>query len=131
VLCFGPQDMRLDDLPEGVLHPRRIASGVVAGIEDYGIRWVSLRYWAVVYDRVHGQPVYSGQCRLAPRGSNPHGIQQAPFILLGGKNRLLLVAWSDILVDGMDAQRARFPALSTNRRAYSGKKGWGCSDAAL
>ena len=36
VLCFGPQDLSLADLPEGVLHPRRIQSGVVAGVQDYG-----------------------------------------------------------------------------------------------
>jgi phosphoribosylformylglycinamidine synthase len=43
ILCFGPQNTRLQDLPEGVLHPRRIESGVVAGIEDYGNRWASPR----------------------------------------------------------------------------------------
>ena len=36
VLCFGPQDLPLTDLPAGVLHPRRIRSGVVAGVQDYG-----------------------------------------------------------------------------------------------
>ena len=36
VLCFGPQDLPLNQLPEGVLHPRRIQSGVVAGVQDYG-----------------------------------------------------------------------------------------------
>jgi phosphoribosylformylglycinamidine (FGAM) synthase-like enzyme len=36
VLCFGPQDTALEDLPAGVLHPRRIRSGVVAGVQDYG-----------------------------------------------------------------------------------------------
>ena len=36
VLCFGDQDIPHDRLPDGVLHPRRIARGVVAGVEDYG-----------------------------------------------------------------------------------------------
>ncbi|MCB0238101.1 MAG: phosphoribosylformylglycinamidine synthase, partial [Anaerolineae bacterium] len=36
ILCFGPQDLPPDQLPDGVLHPRRIQGGVVAGIEDYG-----------------------------------------------------------------------------------------------
>jgi phosphoribosylformylglycinamidine synthase len=36
VLCFGPADLPPDDLPDGVLHPRRIRSGVVAGVADYG-----------------------------------------------------------------------------------------------
>ena len=36
VLCFGPLDTKAEDLPEGVLHPRRIRDGVIAGIADYG-----------------------------------------------------------------------------------------------
>ena len=36
IFCFGPQDTSISDLPSGVSHPRRIQSGVVAGIEDYG-----------------------------------------------------------------------------------------------
>jgi phosphoribosylformylglycinamidine synthase subunit PurSL len=36
ILCFGPTDFPADQLPEGVLHPRLIESGVVAGIADYG-----------------------------------------------------------------------------------------------
>jgi phosphoribosylformylglycinamidine synthase subunit PurSL len=36
ILCFGPLDMRPEDLPAGTLHPRRIREGVIAGIADYG-----------------------------------------------------------------------------------------------
>lgn len=36
ILCFGPLDMRTEDLPPGTLHPRRIREGVIAGIADYG-----------------------------------------------------------------------------------------------
>src|SRR5204863_3986113 len=36
VLCFGPQDLDAATLPDGVLHPRRVRSGVVAGVQDYG-----------------------------------------------------------------------------------------------
>jgi len=36
ILCFGPADLHPDALPDGVLHPRRIADGVVAGVADYG-----------------------------------------------------------------------------------------------
>jgi len=36
ILCFGPSDMPLDHVPEGALHPSRIADGVVDGIADYG-----------------------------------------------------------------------------------------------
>ena len=36
VLCFGPPDLPVTDLPDGALHPRRIRDGVVDGIADYG-----------------------------------------------------------------------------------------------
>lgn len=36
ILFFGPRDLPWEQLPAGVLHPQRIADGVVAGIEDYG-----------------------------------------------------------------------------------------------
>jgi phosphoribosylformylglycinamidine synthase len=36
VLCFGPPDLPVDDLPDGALHPQRIREGVVAGVADYG-----------------------------------------------------------------------------------------------
>ena len=38
VLCFGPADLPDSELPPGVLHPRRIRDGVVAGI-GAGARW--------------------------------------------------------------------------------------------
>jgi phosphoribosylformylglycinamidine synthase subunit PurSL len=36
ILCFGPTDLPADELPDGVLHPRRIQSGVIDGVADYG-----------------------------------------------------------------------------------------------
>jgi phosphoribosylformylglycinamidine synthase II len=38
IFCFGPPDKKLDQIPKGVLHPRRIMKGVVAGVRDYGNR---------------------------------------------------------------------------------------------
>lgn len=38
VFCFAPPDIKLEDIPKGVLHPRRIMKGVVAGVRDYGNR---------------------------------------------------------------------------------------------
>jgi phosphoribosylformylglycinamidine synthase len=38
IFCFGEPDKRLDEIPKGVLHPRRIMKGVVAGVRDYGNR---------------------------------------------------------------------------------------------
>lgn len=36
VLCFGPLDLDPDQVPDGSLHPQRIADGVIAGVADYG-----------------------------------------------------------------------------------------------
>lgn len=38
IFCFGEPDTKLDEIPKGVLHPRRIMKGVVAGVRDYGNR---------------------------------------------------------------------------------------------
>ena len=36
VLCFGPRNIDVDDVPVGVLHPSIVEDGVVAGVADYG-----------------------------------------------------------------------------------------------
>ncbi len=36
VLCFGPADLPADEVPPGVIHPRLVRDGVVAGVADYG-----------------------------------------------------------------------------------------------
>ncbi len=38
VFCFGMPDAKPADLPPGVLHPRLVMRGVVAGVRDYGNR---------------------------------------------------------------------------------------------
>jgi len=38
IFCFGDPAMKLEDVPKGVLHPRRIMKGVVSGVRDYGNR---------------------------------------------------------------------------------------------
>lgn len=36
ILCFGPADLPLSQVPDGSLHPRRIREGVIDGVADYG-----------------------------------------------------------------------------------------------
>ncbi|MDO8389830.1 MAG: phosphoribosylformylglycinamidine synthase subunit PurL [Actinomycetota bacterium] len=51
ILCFGPTDVRADELPDGVLHPRLIESGVIAGVADYGNKiGLPTVAGAVIYD---------------------------------------------------------------------------------
>ena len=38
VFCFAPPDTPPETLPPGVLHPRKVMKGVVAGVRDYGNR---------------------------------------------------------------------------------------------
>ncbi|MGL4420386.1 MAG: AIR synthase-related protein, partial [Gemmataceae bacterium] len=38
VFCFAPPNTPADQLPKGVLHPRRVMQGVVSGVRDYGNR---------------------------------------------------------------------------------------------
>jgi phosphoribosylformylglycinamidine synthase subunit PurSL len=70
VLCFGPQDINPDTLPEGVLHPRRIQSGVVAGVQDYGNKiGIPTVNGAILYDEGYtANPlVFCGCVGLAPK----------------------------------------------------------------
>ena len=70
VFCFAPPDTPLSDLPEGVLHPRRVMQGVVSGVRDYGNRMgIPTVNGALYFDpRYLGNPlVYCGDVGLLPR----------------------------------------------------------------
>jgi len=90
VFCFGPPDLSHDDLPKGVLHPRRIFKGVRAGVADYGNRMgIATSNGAIVFDeRYVGNPlVYCGTVGLMPRNMSQKG-QQKPgdlVVVVGGK----------------------------------------------
>jgi phosphoribosylformylglycinamidine synthase len=69
VFCFAPPDYPVEELPEGVLHPRRVMTGVVQGVRDYGNRMgIPTVNGAVVFDeRYLGNPlVYCGTVGLLP-----------------------------------------------------------------
>jgi len=96
VLCFGPQNLDAQNLPEGVLHPRVIRSGVVAGVQDYGNKiGIPTVSGAIYYDEGYtANPlVFCGCVGIAPKrdvsGKRLH-IQRAPqkndrVIVLGGR----------------------------------------------
>ena len=69
VFCFAPPDFPYDELPEGVLHPKRIFKGVVAGVRDYGNRMgIPTVNGAILFDeRYLGNPlVYCGTAAVIP-----------------------------------------------------------------
>jgi phosphoribosylformylglycinamidine synthase len=89
VLCFGPQDFPYDQLPEGILHPARIAEGVIAGIGDYGNKLgLPTVNGAILYDEGYlGNPlVFCGCAGLLPHGRHPTGAQKGDLVVvIGGR----------------------------------------------
>ncbi len=69
VFCFAPPHLDPSEVPNGVLHPRRIVKGVVAGVRDYGNRMgIPTVNGAVYFDKRYlGNPlVYCGNVGLIP-----------------------------------------------------------------
>lgn len=90
ILCFGMPDLPAADLPDGVLHPTRIAAGVVAGIADYGNKiGLPTVAGAVLYDPAYtANPlVYAGCIGAAPSPApeltGPHPGDRV--VVIGGR----------------------------------------------
>ena len=74
ILCFGPLDTPTDTLPAGVLAPRRIATGVVDGVRDYGNKMgVPTVNGAILYHQgyLYNPLVFCGCLGILPHGSHP------------------------------------------------------------
>jgi phosphoribosylformylglycinamidine synthase len=70
VFCFAPPDYPPEQLPQGVLHSRRVMQGVVAGVRDYGNRiGIPTVNGAIVFDeRYLANPlVFCGTVGLIPK----------------------------------------------------------------
>jgi phosphoribosylformylglycinamidine synthase len=89
ILCFGPQDLPAEEVPGGALHPRRIAAGVIAGIEDYGNKMgIPTVNGAILYAPGYtGNPlVFCGCAGIAPRDSHPHEARPGDWcVSIGGR----------------------------------------------
>lgn len=89
ILCFGPPDLPVDELPDGALHPRRIRDGVVDGVADYGNKiGLPTVAGAVLYDPAYttNPLVFCGCIGIAddrplPTGPNPDDR----VVVLGGR----------------------------------------------
>jgi len=89
VLCFGPLDTPVEDLPAGVLAPRRIASGVVNGVRDYGNKMgIPTVNGAILYNEgyIYNPLVFCGCLGILPHGSHPRRVQAGDrIVVLGGR----------------------------------------------
>jgi phosphoribosylformylglycinamidine synthase II len=89
ILCFGPPDTPLAELPAGALHPLRIRDGVIDGIADYGNKiGLPTVAGAILYDRGYTtNPLVFAGCVGEATGwepdRGPHPGDRV--ILLGGR----------------------------------------------
>lgn len=89
IFCFAPPDMPAEELPPGVLHPRRVMRGVVSGVRDYGNRMGIPTVSGAIYfdERYVGNPlVFCGNVGLIPRDQSFKEPQPNDLIVaLGGR----------------------------------------------
>ena len=87
VFCVAPTDTPAADLPPGVIHPRRLLAGVVAGVRDYGNRMgIPTIAGAVAYDPGYlGNPlVFCGTVGIMPRGHAEAAVQPGDLVVVAG-----------------------------------------------
>ncbi len=88
IFCFAPQNYG-EEIPKGIIHPRRIFYGVVSGVRDYGNRMgIPTVNGAIIYhDDYLGAPlVYCGTGGIIPVGMESKKASSGELIVaLGGK----------------------------------------------
>jgi len=89
ILCFGPLDTPTEQLPPGVLAPRRIAAGVVDGVRDYGNKMgIPTVNGAIFYHHgyLYNPLVFCGCLGILPHGSHPSNVAPGDnVVVLGGR----------------------------------------------
>lgn len=89
VFCFAPPDTPYSALPQGVLHPRSVMTGVVSGVRDYGNRMgIPTVNGSVFFDpRYLGNPlVYCGNVAMIPVNKVEKSVSARDYIVaLGGR----------------------------------------------
>ncbi|MCP5003194.1 MAG: phosphoribosylformylglycinamidine synthase subunit PurL [Planctomycetes bacterium] len=87
VFCFGPLDVPHEEIPDGVLHPRRTFKGVVSGVRDYGNRMgIPTANGAIFFDEryLYNPLVYCGNVGIIPKGKCEKRSCRGDLILLVG-----------------------------------------------
>lgn len=89
VFCVAPPDTPVEGLPPGVIHPRRVLEGIVAGVRDYGNRMgIPTVNGALAVDpRYLANPlVFCGTVGVIPRGMSTKRVEAGDRIVaLGGR----------------------------------------------
>lgn len=89
VFCFANPDFAPDQLPQGVLHPRRVMQGVVAGVRDYGNRMgIPTVNGAILFDdRYLANPlVFCGTVGIMPKNAAFKQVNPGDLIIaVGGR----------------------------------------------
>jgi len=87
IFCFAEPDKSFDEIPRGVLHPKRIAKGVIAGVRDYGNRMgIPTVNGAIFFDdRYMGNPlVFCGNIGIMPRDKCFGGASTGELVMVVG-----------------------------------------------
>lgn len=87
ILFFGPPNHPFDKLPDGVMHPRRVLKGAVAGIRDYGNRMgIPTGNGAIFFDEgyIFNPLVYAGSVGIIPKGKYVRKHAAGDSIVLAG-----------------------------------------------
>ncbi|MHC4580954.1 MAG: phosphoribosylformylglycinamidine synthase subunit PurS, partial [Planctomycetota bacterium] len=87
IFCFGEPDKKLEEIPKGILHPRRIMKGVVSGVRDYGNRMGIPTVNGAIYfdDRYLANPlVYCGNIGLMDKKKCFKNPQSGNLIVMVG-----------------------------------------------
>ncbi len=89
VFCFGDLDTPHSEIPEGVLHPRRVFRGVVKGVRDYSNRMgIPTSSGAIIFDEkyLYNPLVYCGTIGVIPEKCVDKQVVEGDIILaVGGK----------------------------------------------
>ncbi|MFA5271029.1 MAG: phosphoribosylformylglycinamidine synthase subunit PurL [Candidatus Omnitrophota bacterium] len=87
VFCFSPWHIAYDELPFGLLHPKRVIKGVIGGVRDYGNRMgIPTVAGAVLFDeRFLGNPlVYCGTLGLIPKDKSFKKVEKGDLVIVCG-----------------------------------------------
>jgi len=87
VFCFGSPDYPFSQLPQGTLHPKRVAKGVVSGVRDYGNKMgiPTVNGAILFHNGFVGNPlVYCGTAGIMPKDKTFKLVSSGELIVVVG-----------------------------------------------